>query len=498
MSEVLSFVVEAFQFALTPTNLLLIVAIALIGVVLGALPGVGPALAMALFFPFTFALDAERALLIMAVLYGSTTYGGSIPAVLLNIPGTPGSTATLLDGYPMTERGRGAEALGLSATSSFVGAITGLLILALFAPVMAQVAFLLGPPEYFMLAVFGLSVVSAVSRGSLMKSVAALALGVLFASVGSDPIQVTPRFTFGMSYLDAGVDLVVLLVGLFAVSQAIEMMVEGSAATTGHDGAVISQEEVLVGVKRLTSSKWNLARSSVLGTVIGAIPGIGITSANFLAYLLALTTSDRPETFGEGNPEGVIAGEASNNGSAMGALIPAMALGIPGGAAAAIFIGVMLTYGITPGPTVFQGELPYIVFVSIFLGSIVFALGGIFAGQYFARVTRLPIDVAVTGILTFALVGSFAARNNVLDVGAALFFGLLGFAMSRRNYSLISFILGFILAPIAERGFRRSLIISNGDYSVFVESLISIALLAGSVILFILPFIVRRYRAADV
>lgn len=484
---------EAFRVVFSPRNLGIITAVAIIGVVLGALPGVGPALAMALFFPFTFAMEPEIALMVMAVLYGSTTYGGSIPAILLNIPGTPGSTATLLDGYPMTQQGRGAEALGLSAAASVVGALFGLALLAVFAPLMAQVALILGPPEYFMIAVFGMSVVSVVARGSLLKSMAAMSLGVFFATVGTDPIRAVPRFTFGTTYLESGVSLVVLLVGLFAVSQAIELAV-GGGASAPDDQPKITQSVVFSGARSIVASKWNVLRSSLLGTVVGSIPGMGITSANFLAYLLAATTSEDPESFGSGNPEGVVAGEAANNSSAMGALIPAMALGIPGGAAAAIFIGVMLTYGITPGPTVFQSRLPYVVFASILLGSVAFFGVGVLGGQYFARVTRLPTHVTVSGVLVFALVGSFAARNNLLDVGAAVFFGVLGYVLVQRGYSLVAFILGFILAPIAERGFQRALIISNGDYGVFLASPISLALLAGSVGLFFLPFALRRRR----
>lgn len=489
-------VIEALISVLSPRNLAIITSVAFIGVVLGALPGVGPALALALFFPFTFAMDSETALMVMGVLYGATTYGGSIPAILLNIPGTAGSTATLLDGYPMTQQGRGAEALGASAAASACGALIGLTLLAVFAPLMAQVALILGPPEYFMLAVFGMSVVSVVASGSLLKSMTAMCLGVFFASIGTDPITAIPRFTFGTTYLQGGIDLIVLLVGLFAVSQAIELIVEGSTEAN-EEYPPVSLSEVIDGIYSIADSKWNTLRSSLLGTVMGSIPGMGITSANFLAYLLAAAVSHNPESFGNGNPQGVIAGESANNGSAMGALIPAMALGIPGGAAAAVFIGALLTYGITPGPTVFQERLPYVIFASIFFGTIAFFVAGTLGGQYFARVTYLPTNIIVAGVLTFALVGSFAARNNILDVGAAVFFGIFGYVLSQRGYSLVAFILGFILTPIAETGFQRALIISDGDYTIFFRSSIALALFAASVVLFFLPFALRRYRRLE-
>lgn len=485
------FFIESLSTVLTPRNLIIIFAVALIGVILGALPGVGPALALALFFPFTFTLDAETALLIMAVLYGATTYGGSIPAILLNIPGTPGSVATLLDGYPMTKNGKGAEALGYSVASSAFGAIIGLIFLILFAPLIARVALILGPPEYFMLAVFGMSIVSVAARGSIFKSVAAMSLGVFFASIGTDPTLGTSRFTSGTMYLQAGVDLVVLLVGLFAVSQAIDLVTEDETEKSEQKRPPIAFSNVFTGMKSLKTSKFNAFRSSILGTGLGAIPGMGIAAANFLAYILAATTSKNPESFGTGNPDGVVAGEASNNGAAMGALIPAMSLGIPGGAAAAVFIGVMVTFGITPGPAVFDSRLPYVVFASILIGSIAFLIIGLFGGKYFAKVTRLSTNVTVAGVLVFALVGSFATRNNILDVGAAIFFGILGYLMMKRGYSLVAFILGFILAPIAEPGFQRALIISGGDYTIFLRSSVALLLLVLSILLFFLPFILN-------
>jgi putative tricarboxylic transport membrane protein len=484
----MQYIQEALATVLTPELLVLVVVVSLIGILLGATPGIGPTLALVLFFPFTFVLEAEVGLSLMAVLYGSTTFGGSVSAILVNIPGTPGSAATLLDGYPLTKQGKAALALGAATLSSFIGAVIGLIFLALFAPLLADFSLAFGPADFFMLAVFGLSIISAVTRGSLLKSLVAVSLGVLFASVGTDPIRASPRYVFDTFYLQGGVDLVVLLVGLFAVSQAIEM----TLSTDSTAQMAISDTSVWHGVREAVNDWTGMLRGGLIGTIVGSIPGVGISAANFLSYLVAVRFSKSPETFGTGNPKGVVAAESANNGSAMGALVPAMALAIPGGASAAVFIGVMVTYGISPGPQAFEAtSLPYVIYISILLGNLVFLAGGLLGGKYFARVNELSDDVLLAAIISFALMGAYAVRTNILDVVVAVLIGLFAFGLERRGYSLVAFIMGFILAPIAERGFQRALLISGGDYGIFVESPISAILLILSLVMFLSPIALR-------
>lgn len=490
--SVLAFLTEAVLTLLTVENILLLVFISVIGVILGAIPGIGPTLAMALFFPFTFTMDPATGLSVMAVLFATSTYGGSIPAILLRIPGTPGSAATLLDGYPMTQAGRGAEALGLSVVASWIGGTVGIIALLLFAPSLADLSLILGPPELFLLAVFGLSTVAAVTQGNILKSLAAVTLGVFFATIGTDPIVGQPRFTFGIRYLQGGINIIVLMVGLFAISQVIDLTVE-QVQIESEDNEI--QGSVFKGALTAIKSPVNSIRSSIIGTFVGAIPGAGLPAANFLAYLVSLMVSSNSEAYGRGEPNGVIAGEAANNGSAMGSLIPAMALSIPGGPASAVFIGVMLSYGITPGPSAFQGSLPYVVFVSIIFAQFVFLIMGLFAADKISKLIRLPNNLLITSITIFALVGSFAVRNNVLDMGVAIFFGVLGYAMEKRDYSLIAFILAVILAPIAEKGYQRSMIIADGNWSIFVSSNIAIGLVVASIAVFTTPILFRLYES---
>lgn len=485
---------EIVSFFRSPETLALLVFVSLTGILLGALPGIGPTLALALAFPFTFAMEPAEGLMVMAVLYGSTTYGGSISAILVNIPGTAGSMATLLDGFPMTQRGEALTALSISVTSSFVGAIVGLVFLALFAPVLADVSLLVGPAQFFLLAVLGLSIVSAVVQGSMIKSFVSASLGFLLSVVGVDPFTGINRYVFGFDYLLNGINLVVLAVGMFALSQALKMSLDTETIAEVADLAGSTLQGVLTTIRNLPTA----IQGSITGSFIGSVPGVGVATANFLAYLVAMQTSKNPERFGSGEPRGVVSGEAANNASAMGALIPTMALAIPGGAAAAIFLSAMTTYGITPGQNVFSSTLPYIVIVSILLGDIVFLVAGLLGAKYFARVSTLPNEAVLVGIVVFSFAGSFAVRNNILDVGAALVFGILAFVMQRKDYSLIAFIIAFILGPIAEDGFRRALLISDGDFSVFVSDSISLVLLAASIVVFFTPIVLRIVRRSEV
>ncbi|MFP8953389.1 tripartite tricarboxylate transporter permease [Natrialbaceae archaeon A-arb3/5] len=480
--------IEAFHQVASIEFLLLLVFVSIVGIIAGALPGVGPALAMVLFFPLTFTVAPEVGLMVMAVIFITATYGASIPAILINVPGSSGSAATLLDGYPMTQNGRATEALGVSVISSFIGALIGLVGLLAFAPTLAQVSMYLGPAQFFWLAVLGLCTVAAASRGSVLKSLIAACLGVLLASIGTDPMTATPRFTFGSTYLEAGIDLIVLLVGLFAVSEVFHLL----KTKYGGGGSPPMEGNMRDGVESGLQNGRQQVQGGLIGLFIGAVPGLGTGPANFLSYLTSMSLSSKPERYGSGAPEGVIAAESSNNASAVSALIPTITLAIPGSPSAAVFLGVMLTYGVSPGPNVFESSLPYVIFVSIFIGALVFLFVGLFGARFFSKVTQFPQDVMIISVTVLALAGCFAMRNNILDVGAAVLIGILGYLMRQRNYSLIAFIIAFILAPIAEQGFFRALRISGGEYSIFVTGHINTVLIIGSIGILIMPILLNR------
>lgn len=481
---------EAIRYTLTPEILLLVLVCTALGIILGATPGIGPTLTLALAFPFTFGIDPALGLLIMAVFYGATIYGGSISAILVNVPGTPGSAATLLDGYPMAQQGEGTRALGIATVASFTGGLIGLAVLVLFGPQFAKLALALGSPEVFMMAVLGLTVVAVVSRGPLMKSLASVSIGVFLASIGQDPISATYRYTADTLYLKGGIPVIVVVVGLFAIGQVIEL----AYGTVSPEKVKDFGGGTLRGVKDALKRKWIVLRSALIGISIGSIPGVGATSSNFFAYLITLKRSKDEEEFGQGKPEGVVAAEAANNASAMGSLIPTLAFGIPGSAATAIFLGYMISAGISPGYQVFTSSLPYVVFLGILLGNIAFVILGLALAKYFARVSVMPTSILIIAITVVSLVGTFSVRNNMLDIGVAILIGILAFALRRNGFSLVALILAYILVPIAERNFRRSLLISGGDYGIFFSRSISLALLVVAIVLLFSPALKSGYE----
>ena len=353
--------IEALPLLLDWNIWVLTVSGVLIGMLLGALPGVGPAVAVAILIPLTFHWDAADALIFLGVLYPATVYGGSISAILFNVPGHGGSAATVLDGYPLCQQGKGAEALGLSAAASFVGGLFGVTALILFSPILAGFGLRFGPAENFILGILGLSIIAVVIRTSTLKGLISALLGLLISTIGYDLVTGEIRYTFGTLYLQDGVPFVQALIGLFAISQAIRLSISGRAIAS----QARFQGHLVEGSLRVLKYPVTLIRSSVIGTVIGALPGAGMVTASFVSYGEAVRASKDPERFGKGEPEGVIAAEAANNASILAALIPTITLGIPGGAGVAVFMGAMILHGITPGPMAFtQGETRFQGFTS--------------------------------------------------------------------------------------------------------------------------------------
>ncbi|WP_205522425.1 tripartite tricarboxylate transporter permease [Natrinema versiforme] len=475
---------EAGTFIFGPENLALILLITIIGIILGAIPGVGQTLALALFFPFTLTMGSERALMLLAVLYGATTYGGAISAILIRVPGSSTSMASILDGYPMTQNGESARAIGISTVASFIGAIVGLIVLMLVSPSLARFAATLASHEIFWLTVIGFATVSSIVQGSIMKSIVGLSLGVVFATVGPDPILAVPRFTFDTYYLQGGINLIVLFVGIFSIPQAIDLVNQSAIS----DESEMSGQ-LRTGISEVLSKPIKTLRGGLIGTLVGAVPGVGGTAANFLSYLTAMKTSKNSDKFGEGAPEGLIASESANNGAAMGTLVPAISLAIPGSATAAIFIGAMIAHGITPGIQAFEGSLPYIIYMSIFLGAVLFLVLGLFGGPYFAKVAKLPNDAMIVGIIVFSLAGSFAVRNNFLDIMLAISIGFIGYLMMENGYSVVTFVIGYVLSPISEGAILRALRSSGGDFTVLWSTPTSIILIILSVVILLAPFI---------
>jgi putative tricarboxylic transport membrane protein len=474
-----------FSAALQLKQLMFMVAGTLIGLWVGVLPGLGGPVAMAILIPFTFSMDPLSALLMLASVSVGAAFGGSVTSVLLNIPGEASSAATAYDGYPMAQQGRGKVALGLSAGASMAAALVGVLILMLASGPVARVALAFSPAEHFALAILGLTIVSVASLGSTIKGLAMGALGISISLIGIDSILGVERYTFGSIYLLDGISFVPVMVGLFAITELIHMMLEGGTiARTGRlEGSLWD------GFRDTFRYPFTLLQSTAVGAFLGLIPGIGATAANFLAYSVARRSSPHPERFGKGAPEGVIAPEASNNSCIPTSLIPALTLGIPGGATSAILLVAVTLQGLRPGPMLFTSspELIWGFFAGLLVGAVLATVLYLIMIPWLVLITVVRVELLAPALLVVTLFGAYANERNMMDVLVAIVFGLLGYFLRRHGYPLISLVIGLILGRLAEGSFHQALMISDYDYSVFLLRPLSGAILAACAVLVLWP-----------
>jgi len=438
------------------------------GICIGCLPGLTATMGVALVLPLTFGMDAANSILLLIGVYVGAIYGGSIAAILLNTPGTPASAATALDGYKMASRGEAGRALGISTSSSFIGGMISCVYLLLVSPQLAKFALKFSSPEFFMLAIFGLCIISSISGKSMAKGILCGTLGILVATVGIDSITGTMRFTFNNMNLLSGINYIPAMIGLFAMSQAfisVEEIQKKSVVTKKIDHVFPQKKDWGIIVKN------GLGFGSI-GTLVGCIPGAGADIAAFIAYGQAKNLSKTPEKFGTGIPEAIAAPEAANNGVTGGALIPMLTLGVPGDAVAAIMIGALTVQGLQPGPLLFQnnGPIVYSIFIGMFVANIFMFLLGINSLRLFAKVLSIPKEILVPIIFLLCFVGSFALNNNIFDVIVMLVFGIIGYFMSKVEISASPAVLGLILGPMAESHFRRSLLMSKGNLATFFST----------------------------
>ncbi|MBU2867664.1 tripartite tricarboxylate transporter permease [Pacificibacter marinus] len=459
----------------TLTNLLCILLGTVVGMVFGALPGLGTVIAVALLLPVTFTLPPLAGILMLLATYQAGEYGGSISAILLGVPGTPQAAATVLDGYPMAQNDSPGKALSYSLVSSSIGGIFGGLVLIFVSVPLAKFALNFGSPEYFLLGVIGLMAVGLLSGTDKIKSSIAVVLGLIAGTVGIDSLTGVSRATFNQPELMDGVNLVAFLVGMFAISELFMMISKGLNNKYVADRSTLKTGLTWKEVK-------GIAKSTTIGSLIGAgtgiLPGIGGGASCWFAYAVVSKTSKNPEAFGKGSPEGIAAPESSNNASAGGALVPFLALGIPGSAAIAIIMGAFIMHGIQPGPNVFTAErdLVYGIFYGFILTTIAMYLIGRLLTPMFSRVLVVPNSFLISIVLVLCLIGIYASKGAFFDLWLALGIGILFYILKRLNYPVSSVIIAYVLAPIIEENFRRSLTLSNGNYEVFFSSVYAIAL----------------------
>jgi putative tricarboxylic transport membrane protein len=481
MSDVLSGVL----FALAPLAILANLLGVTLGIIFGALPGLTATMGIALVIPLTFGIPPIVAFSALLGVYVGAVYAGSITAILVGTPGTAAAAATLLEGPALTKKGESKKALSLTTISSVVGGLISCVALIFIAPQLAKAALSFGPPEYFALALFGLSIVAGVSSNSLLKGFVAALIGLFISTIGLDPVTGTSRFTFGSVNLLNGIAVVPALVGLFAISEVLTRA-EKKAENTSENIKISSKKSS--SYHDLKRNKFNLLRSSSLGTFIGIIPATGSGIASFVAYNECKKASKRKDEFGKGSVEGLIATESANSAVTGGSLIPLLTLGIPGDVITAVMLGALMIQGITPGPMLFTNSPDIIsgIFTALVLANIFLLIIGLGAVRIFPKILQIPEGLLMPVIGVLCVIGSFAISNSTFDVIVMLTFGLLGYVMLKVGLPLAPLLLALILGPIAESNFRRSMVMSQQDLTIFFTRPIS------SIILIVTIFVIGR------
>jgi putative tricarboxylic transport membrane protein len=467
-----------------------------IGLVFGAIPGLGGATALALLMPLTYGLEPLTALALSGGVMGAVPMGGSITAILLNAPGTAPNAATCLDGYPLAQQGKAGLAIGAAASANAIGGIIGTLSVLAVLPVARELVLLFGPPEFFLLAVLGLVVVATTARGKLLRGLITGGFGLMVAFIGYDDVTGTVRFTFGITYLWDGVHLVPALIGLFAVAEMIDLSVRGGAVS--REAGAVRITRTMSGVVETFRHWRTVLRGSIIGTLVGAVPGVGGVVASFLSYSMTVQASHEPETFGKGNIKGVIAPEAAINAKDGSALIPTLAFGIPGGAEMAVFLGILVLHGLQPGPILLlqhQTEI-YGLIWSLTAACVLASFIGLALVRPLALVTLVPAEILVPVVVSIAMIGSYAVDGNLGNVMVTATFGVLGYLMVRFDYPRLTVVIALVLGSSAERSFHQAMLMGDGSWSIFLRRTVCQVLLACLVALLAWPALRALLRPA--
>ena len=478
-----------------PTCLILILCGTFFGIVFGAIPGLTATMGVALLIPFTFKMvPIEGIALLIGVFIGGIS-GGLVSATLLRMPGTPSSVATTFDAYPMAKKGKPGEALGIGIFSSFFGGIVTAFGLALIAPPIAEIALKFGYFEYFSLGVFALTIVVTLSKGGIIKGLLAGCLGLLFSLFGAAPIDMTSRFTFGISAMKGGFSLLPVLIGLFAVSQIMTDIGKSSEV-------LIPKVDIknIIPPLSLFKQDWkNLIRSTLIGFFIGILPGIGGATANIVSYGQSKHNSKYPGKYGTGYAPGIIASEAANNATTGGAIIPLITMGIPGDAVTAILLGGLMIHGLHPGPLLFKynPDVVYSIFISVFVANIFMLLLMLIAIRFFISILKVPKRYLLPIISVLCIIGSFALNNRMFDVWTLFLFGVIGFMMEKFQFPLTPVILGIVLGPIIEINLREGLMATSGSFLPIITRPISLIFLILAIISVVLPSLAEKRRRAN-
>lgn len=487
-------VVDATQTIFSYPTVLWMVLGVLAGIIIGAIPGIGPTIGMAVLIPLSVPMGPTNAIVFFICLYAGSLYGGCIPAILMNAPGTAGAGASTLDGYPLSRQGRAGDALAVSVTASSIGGFVTSVVLLLVTPFLVIIVLAFGSSEYFLVAILGLAMIAVIAKGDMVRAIIAGAFGLLLSTIGTTPMAVAPRYTFDLNELFSGVSFVAVLIGVFAMAEMFKL--------ASQEGTSISSVETVdidrsAGAKIVLNSKINLFKSSLIGMVIGTMPGAGASIANFVAYGEAQRSSSDPDSFGRGNPQGLVASESSNNAVVAGSLIPTFAFGIPGSGGTAVLLGALLLHGLQPGPDLFTSEinLTYSVFIALIFSNVLIFAFGYLAITRLSLVTKVDVNYIIPVVIVLATVGTLALRNNWIDVATVAGFGIIGLVMVRNDYSIIALVLGVVLGPIVESNLHRSIQLHGTIPEIFYSSTIAAVMTLLTVVLLFGPFAKSLYVA---
>jgi putative tricarboxylic transport membrane protein len=493
--ESLSLLADGFAIALTPTNLLFVLIGVVLGQIVGALPGIGPAAGMALLLPLTFGVEPVSAIVMLAgIMYGGM-YGGTLTSVLINVPGEAASVMTAVDGHQLARQGKAGAALSISAIGSFLAGIGAVAALVFITPALSDLALKFSAPEYFLLSALGITATASIGGSSQIRALLSAVLGLIVALVGTDPMVGTERLTFGSTNMVEGLDFIPVAIGIFGIAEVL-VSLENS-----QDLVPIRTRlrDLLISRADWVACRMSIVRGGAVGMLIGLLPGAGPTVASLLAYVVEKRASPHPERFGKGALDGVAAAESANNSAVHGALVPMLALGIPGSASTAVLLAALILQGIQPGPMLMtqHADLVWGLIASMFIGNLILLVLNLPLVPVFASILRVPYDYLAPAILVVSLTGAYAMTMNIFTVGIAIAFGLVGYVMIKLDMPRSPLVLAVVLAPLMESSLRQSLMLSLGSPVIFVERPISAVLLAavtGSILFPIVAAFRRRKR----
>jgi putative tricarboxylic transport membrane protein len=480
---------DGFLVCLQPLNLMILVLGIICGLLVGVLPGLTLVMGVVLFLPFTYKMDVTPGIILLTAMYLAGTYGGAFTAILFRIPGEPIDVPLLWDGYTMARAGEPAKALGWTLVAAVTGGTLSAIIMVILTEPVAKFALRFSSPEYFAVIVFGLASVVSLARGSLANALISLCFGLVIASVGTDTTYGASRFTFGLPILADGIEFLVVMVGAYGVAEVLSRMERGFAGAPITSTADAATKLPTLG--EISTIKSTLIRSTILGNIIGIIPGAGATIASFVSYGVEGQVGRRRALLGTGIPEGIVAPQGAATASVGGAMIPLLAIGLPGSGATAVILGAFMLKGVQPGPQVLlhSADLVYAIFASIFLGILIMAVLGYFAIRLLVRILDFPEAIVSAFVMVFCFIGAMSIRGNVTDLWLMIAFGVIGYAADRLRFPVAPLVLGVILGPMAEEAFLNSMISYGNDWTVFFTRPISGTLMALTAIALLLPVV---------